>query len=148
MRGRLTDGTRSPRSVALIGTLGAAGAYTLIRKIGTRASALHSVSYFSLWSTIVASIFMWISGEEFVLPSEARWAILLLLIGIFGFSAQFLAALGLQREEAGRATAAVYLQILFATVLQVTILHVPLQPLSALGSLIILAAAVYVSILK
>ncbi len=88
------------------------------------------------------------TGAPFVIPTEVRWNILLLLIGIFGFLAQFLAALGLQREKAGRAASAVYLQIFFATLLQVAILHVPLEPLSILGSCIILTAAVCISLMR
>ncbi|KDN35579.1 hypothetical protein K437DRAFT_230165 [Tilletiaria anomala UBC 951] len=134
--------------VALLGVIGSAGAYATIRCIGTRASALHSVSYFSLWSTLVAGCFMLITGEKIVAPQELRWGVLLFFIGIFGFLAQFLAGMALQREKAGRAASAVYLQVVFATFFQVCLLHIPLEPLSALGASIILAAALYVTLLK
>ena len=48
---------------------------------------------------------------EIVLPMRWDWVIMLLLIGLFGFCAQVLLTLGLQREAVGRGTMAVYVQV-------------------------------------
>ena len=46
-----------------------------------------------------------------VLPMRWDWLIMLLLIGFFGFCAQVLLTMGLQREAVGRGTMAVYVQV-------------------------------------
>lgn len=111
-------------AIALMGTLGSAGAYTLIRTIGTRASALHSVSYFALYSTLTSWVLATLNGETWVMPSERRaeFFLWLSLCGVLGFIAQWLAAMGLQREKGGRATVTVYTQALWSTFYQVIFL--------------------------
>jgi drug/metabolite transporter (DMT)-like permease len=100
--------------VALLGVLGAAGAYTSIRAIGHRAHPLISVSMFSLYATCVSGIGLLVLREPFVFPQTlagwGEWTV----IGISGFVAQLLVTAGLQRERAGRGASMVYLQMLFA----------------------------------
>ena len=81
---------------ALAGVLGATVAYTTIRKIGQRAHALVSVTYFSTLTTIISIIaFLTIPSVTFRLP--ANWTELLLLFGLgtCGFLLQFLLTAGL-----------------------------------------------------
>lgn len=87
-----------------MGVLGSAGAYTTIRHIGRRATATHSVAAFSLYASIVSYIGASVLDETWSVPPSWLWCAVLLAIGVFGFFAQVLAALGLQREKAGRAT--------------------------------------------
>ncbi|EPQ30001.1 uncharacterized protein PFL1_02674 [Pseudozyma flocculosa PF-1] len=134
--------------LALLGICGAAGAYISIRAIGRRASATHSVAYFSLYSTLVSAVLMWYTSTPFVLPRDPKWCLLLICIGVFGLLAQILLAMGLQREKAGRASSTVYLQIVFASLYQLFILHVPINALSGVGMSIILAAAAWVAVAK
>ena len=55
--------------VAMLGVLGAAGAYTTIRWIGKRAHPLISVNYFATWCTIVSVVAMFaLPGVGFLLP--------------------------------------------------------------------------------
>lgn len=72
--------------VALLGVLGAAGAYTTIRWIGKRAHPLISVNYFATWCTIVSIVMMIaLPGVGFLLPrSLIDWTYLIFL-GICGF---------------------------------------------------------------
>lgn len=135
-------------SLALLGVCGGAGAYITIRAIGRRASATHSVAYFSLYSTIVSGFLMWFTGTQFVLPTHPKWIALVVCVGIFGLAAQILLAMGLQREKAGRAVSVTYLQIVYASLYQLVFLHVPIQPLSGLGMLIILVSAACVAAAK
>jgi drug/metabolite transporter (DMT)-like permease len=53
--------------------------------------------------------------------------------------------MGLQREKAGRAVSATYLQIVFASVYQLVFLHIPIQLLSGIGMVVILLAAGWVA---
>lgn len=100
--------------VALLGVLGAAGAYVSIRAIGHRAHPLISVSMFSMYATCVSGIGLIVLREPFVFPQTlagwGEWTV----IGVSGFVAQLLMTAGLQRERAGRGASMVYLQMLFA----------------------------------
>lgn len=77
-----------PLRVSLLGVLTAGCSYTLIRKIGHRASATHTVLYFAMTSTLASPMFMLMRGEEWVMPTQPVWIMLLLLVGLFGLGAQ------------------------------------------------------------
>ena len=101
--------------VAILGILGASGAYTTIRIIGDRAHALISVNYFALLSVIGSSVaLLVIPGIGFVMPHGPREWILLLLLGTLGFVLQFLLTAGLQLDKSSKATSMLYSQIIFA----------------------------------
>ena len=72
--------------IAMLGVLGAAGAYTTIRWIGKRAHPLLSVNYFATWCTIVSMVMMFALPDiGFLLPKSLKdWAYLFFL-GICGF---------------------------------------------------------------
>ena len=72
--------------VALLGVLGAAGAYTTIRWIGRRAHPLISVNYFATWCTAVSIIMMIaLPGVGFLLPKSLIDWCYLIFLGICGF---------------------------------------------------------------
>lgn len=72
--------------IAMLGVLGAAGAYTTIRWIGKRAHPLISVNYFATWCTIVSIIAMLtLPGVGFLLPRYFRDWCYLIFLGICGF---------------------------------------------------------------
>ena len=72
--------------VALLGVLGAAGAYTTIRWIGKRAHPLISVSYFATWCTLVSIVMMLaLPDVGFLLPRSLRDWCYLTFLGICGF---------------------------------------------------------------
>ena len=96
------------RSIALLGVLGATGAYTSLRAIGKRAHTLHSMTYFSAMSVVVAAVGcasfylpqttievlkmfysrMIATHEPVIIPMRLSWLAMLVMIGIFGFFAQ------------------------------------------------------------
>ena len=82
--------------IAMVGVVGATGAYTFIRKIGERAHPFISINYFAVWCTIVSLFFLAVLPDvSFRLPGNAiEWA-LLLAIGFFGFVMQYLMTAGL-----------------------------------------------------
>jgi len=134
--------------MALVGVLGATGAITSLRAIGKRAHSLHSLVSFSAQCVIVASLSMLVQRMPVVVPARLDFLLLLVMIGLFGFIAQTLLTLGLQRETAGRASLAIYLQIIFVTILERMFFHYAPSILSVIGSLIILTSAIYVALSK
>ncbi|KAG1782209.1 integral membrane protein DUF6 [Suillus placidus] len=134
--------------VSMIGVLGATGAYTSIRAIGKRAHPMHVMSFFSLWCTTMASLGMVVFNIPVVYPKSWRWSLLLLMVGAFGFVAQTLLTLGLQRETVSRGSTGVYIQVLFAVVLERLIFGVVPSLLSVLGAAIIVSSALFVVLTK
>ncbi|KAK5662855.1 hypothetical protein OQA88_6266 [Cercophora sp. LCS_1] len=108
--------------IAMIGVVGASGAYTTIRWIGKRAHPLISVTYFSVWSTFVSTSVLLVApllniGQpevRFGLPASLYQWMLLLSLGICGFLLQFMMTSGIGSEKSNRATAMVYTHMLFA----------------------------------
>jgi len=134
--------------VAMIGVVGATGAYTSLRAIGKRAYPLHSMTYFSMMCVTTSTASMIFLHEPVVLPTRFLWFMLLFMIGIFGFLAQTLLTMGLQRETAGRGTVAVYVQIVFASILERIVFHTVPSLLSIAGTLIIVGSALFVAVTK
>ncbi|CAL1702541.1 unnamed protein product [Somion occarium] len=134
--------------VSLLGVCGATGAYTTIRAIGKRAHAMHNLVSFSTQCVIVTPIMMIVSQTPIGIPKNFAFITMLALIGIFGFIGQFLLVLGLQRETAGRGTMAIYIDIVFAVAFEYLFFRIVPPPLSALGIIIILSAAIYVAVTK
>ncbi|KAG2148840.1 integral membrane protein DUF6 [Suillus clintonianus] len=134
--------------VSMIGVVGATGAYTSIRAIGKRAHPMHVMTFFSLWCTIMASLGMVVFNVPVVYPRSWSWLLLLLMVGIFGFVAQTLLTLGLQRETVSRGSTGVYIQMLFAVVLERLIFGVVPSLLSVLGAVIIMSSALCVVLTK
>ncbi|KAF7361337.1 Aldo-keto reductase [Mycena sanguinolenta] len=134
--------------VALSGVVGSTGAMTSIRAIGHRAHPMHLLAFFSIQSVIAASIIMAILREPIVLPTRLLWLGLLAVIGILGFAAQILLTMGFQREKVGRASMALYTQIIFASILERIFFKTTPTILSLLGTLIIMSSAIYVAVTK
>ncbi|TFK51526.1 drug/metabolite transporter superfamily [Heliocybe sulcata] len=132
--------------VALLGVLGATGAYTSIRAIGKRAHAMHSMVAFSAYCVVAASIGLFVQGTHIVIPRRIEWVALLLLIGFVGFIGQILMTNGLQRETAGRGTMAVYTQIIYAIAFERIFFHTTPAALSIVGTVIIMTSAIYVAV--
>ncbi|KAG1736881.1 drug/metabolite transporter superfamily [Suillus paluster] len=136
--------------VSMVSVLGATAAYTSIRAIGKRAHALHILTSFSLGCTIMASLGMIAFNISVVYPTSRSWTwtLLLLMNGVFGFVAQVLLTMGLQRETVSRGLTGVYIQVLFAVVLERLIFGVVPSLLSVIGAVIIMSCALYVVLMK
>lgn len=82
--------------MAMIGVLGASSAYTSIRMIGQRCHPLVSVTYFSLFTTVVSVIaIIVIPSISLDLPGTLLEWTLLTALGVCGFLLQFLLTAGL-----------------------------------------------------
>ncbi|GJE93527.1 DMT family transporter [Phanerochaete sordida] len=134
--------------VAMLGVCGATGAYTTIRAIGKRAHPLHNIVSFSTQCVIVSTVSMIAMRTQFVLPMRLDWIAMLLMIGVFGFFAQVLLTMGLQREAVGRGTMAVYTQVVYAMTFDQIFFHSAPSLLSVFGTLIIVFSAIYVAVTK
>ncbi|KAF8259028.1 integral membrane protein DUF6 [Lactarius quietus] len=133
---------------ALIGVLGATGAYTLIRGIGKRVHVLHAMTSFSSQCVIGSTLGMILFRLPLVIPTRTLWLVMLFLIGIFGFLAQVLLTMGLQRETAGRGALAIYTSIVFAVVFEFAVFHTTPSTLSIIGALVIVSSAIYTTLTK
>ncbi|RAL00279.1 DMT family transporter [Aspergillus ibericus CBS 121593] len=161
--------------VALVGVLGASCAYTTIRMIGQRCHPLVSVTYFSSFTTVVATLAMLlVPSIPLELPGTLLEWTLLLGLGVSGFLLQFLLTAGLSyappprtpkapaewdqrnygtREEApakpsssgSRATFMLYTQMLFAVFYDRAVWGSTLSAVSWAGSVLILVSAMYVA---
>jgi len=98
---------------------------------------------------IVASVVgMIMTKTPVIIPTRIDWLALLLLIGIFGFIAQLLLTLALQRETAGRSSLAIYTQIVFAIILEKIVFNTVPSGLSIIGIVLILFSAIFVALTK
>lgn len=142
--------------MALVGVLGAACAYTTIRMIGKRTHPLVSVTYFSVYSTLISCIAMAVlPSVDFKLPSTSSEWTLLFALGVCGFLLQFLLTAGLAYVPPGqaagsgnRATSMVYTQMLFALFYDKVVWGNTLSAMSWAGSGLILVSAIYVAMAR
>lgn len=142
--------------VAMIGVLGASGAYTTIRWIGKRAHPLISVTYFSVWCTVVSTTVLLVAplldiGQpaiRFGLPTSGYQWFLLLSLGCCGFIMQFMLTSGLGGEKSNRATAMVYTHMLFAAGFDKWIFGHEMGVFSLVGCGLIVGSALWAALSK
>ncbi|KAM7217158.1 putative transport protein [Rhypophila decipiens] len=143
--------------LGLVGVLGAAGAFSAIRVIGTRAHPLISVTYFSVWCTIVSSTALVVApmlniGQpdiKFGLPASAYQWFLLIALGICGFFMQFMLTSGLGKDaKSNRANAMVYTHMLWAAGFDRFIFGHEMSGLSLAGCGLIIGSALWVALAK
>lgn len=108
--------------VALLGVLGASGAFTTMRAIGKRAHPLISVNFFGM-TCVVICVTTLIFAPIFEIdqpflrwhnPTSFRQCFLLLSLGILGFTMQYLLTSGLAGDKSNRANSMIYTHMLFA----------------------------------
>ncbi|KAF9242857.1 hypothetical protein BU15DRAFT_72508 [Melanogaster broomeanus] len=131
-------------AVALVGVFGITGAYISMRAIGKQAHPMHSVTYFSLWCVIVSSTSMVALKIPVVYPTNWQWAAMLLVVGVFGLTSQTLLTMGLQRETAARGSMTMYIQVVFAVILERVFFGTVPSLFSIIGAAIIITSAIYV----
>ncbi|KAK4173497.1 putative AAA family ATPase pontin [Triangularia setosa] len=142
--------------VALLGVLGAAGAYSTIRWIGKRTHPLITVNYFSVFSTLVSTTALLICplldiGQpaiRFGFPASGYQWFLLCSLGICGFGLQFLLTAGLAGEKSNRATAMVYTHMLFAAGFDRWVFGHTMGVWSVMGCALILGGAMWAALGK
>ncbi|KAF7543186.1 hypothetical protein G7Z17_g10939 [Cylindrodendrum hubeiense] len=142
--------------IALLGVLGAAGAFTALRTIGKRAHPLISVNYFGVISTIIALLALGLApvldidqpGLKWTTPSTAKQWLLLLPLGIMGFVMQYLLTTGLGSDKSNRANAMIYTHMLFAVSFDRWVFGHRMDLMSGAGCTLILGSAIGVVFMK
>lgn len=135
--------------MSLFGIIGASGAYTTIRVIGSRAHALMSVNYFALIATAGSTAaLLAIPGIGFIMPRSPRDWILLSGMGVLGFALQFMLTAGLQLDKSPKATSMLYTQVLFALCFDWAIWGVLPGGWSLFGGAIVVASTLWSALQK
>lgn len=101
--------------IALLGAVGSAIAYVLVRKLAAKDDPAVIIFYFPLVALPVALLVL---GDDFVMPQGWTWLVLL-LVGVFTQLGQWGLTKSIQIAPAGKAMSFSYLQIVFALFLGV-----------------------------
>jgi drug/metabolite transporter (DMT)-like permease len=100
-------------AAALLGALGSAAAYVMVRRLSRTDAPSVIIFYFPLIAFPVSVILL---GDDFVMPGiEAL--VLMLLVGVFTQVGQVGLTQAMALENAGKATAYAYVQVIFSAVL-------------------------------
>lgn len=99
--------------VAVLGALGSAVAYVLVRKLSQSEDSSVIIFYFPLIALPVSILF---PGESFILPNLESLG-LLLLVGLFTQIGQIGLTNAMQTDTASKATSYSYVQVIFAVIL-------------------------------
>lgn len=142
--------------VALLGVLGAAGAFTTLRTIGRRAHPLISVNFFGLTCTVICLLTLGLApaldiGQpalRWITPTSVKQWLLLLALGALGFIMQYLLTAGLAADKSNRANAMVYTHMLFAVAFDRWVFGHRMGLMSFMGCALILGSAVGVVFTK
>lgn len=95
---------------AVLGALGSAVAYVLVRKLNQTEESAVIIFYFPLVALPLSILFL---GRDFVIPEGISW-LYLLCVGLFTQVGQVGLTLAMKTETAAKATAYSYLQVVFA----------------------------------
>ncbi|WP_172972802.1 DMT family transporter [Vibrio sp. B1Z05] len=105
--------------IALCGAFGSSIAYIIVRKLSQTEDSSVIIMYFPLVALPVSIVLIW---NHFVWPSLFM-TILLILVGIFTQIGQYGLTKAMQTQEAGKASAYSYVQIVFSALLGVWIFN-------------------------
>ncbi|KAL6934875.1 related to Probable transport protein YPL264C [Hanseniaspora guilliermondii] len=135
---------------AFVGMLSGSTIYIIIKKIGSRADAILSVTYFSMMVCVISFFGIIFSPSlHFKLPNSFKQWILFANIGISGFIMQYTLTLGIQREKrTSRSSLIIYTQLIYGILWDVIFFkHAP-DFLSIIGIVIILSCTLLATIKK
>lgn len=135
---------------AFVGMLSASTIYIIIKRIGNRADAILSVTYFSMMVCVISFFGIVLSPSlHFKLPSNMRQWVLFTIIGISGFIMQYTLTLGIQREKrTSRSSLITYTQLIYGILWDVIFFkHAP-DLLSIIGIIIILSCTLVATLKK
>lgn len=126
---------------ALVGALGSAIAYVFVRRLSQSEDSSVIILYFPLIALPV-SLTLIVMQDAFVMPSLGT-LVLLLLVGVFTQVGQVGLTKAMQTEEAGKASAYAYVQVIFSMLLGwICFAEIPTLWTWVGGSLIILGALI------
>ncbi|MFD2706270.1 DMT family transporter [Salibacterium lacus] len=128
-----------PYIVGVIGAMFAAGAYTLLRVLGSREKHYTVVFYFSFFTTIVLLPFLFVLYEPM---SWQQWT-LLLSAGAFATVGQFGITLAYKFAPAGEISIFFYSTVVYSALLSILLFGQVPTLLSIIGYVVIFGASFY-----
>ena len=131
------DSNIIPSLIALMSSIFAGIAYTIVRQLRKTDSAATVVFYFSLFSTLAMIPFM-ISGS-FVIPTPVQ-AFALLALGLFAAAAQLFMTNAYRHAEAGELSIYTYANIVFSSIFGLLLFQEIPDFFSVLGAVLIISA--------
>lgn len=131
-----------PVTIAVVGAMVSAMAYTVVRRLGRSEHPLVTVLYFPLVAAPITLPLAVLAGR---IPDLLDLAVLL-GVGISSQAAQVRMTQGLTMERAARATAVTYLQVVFAFIWGLTFFGEVPAPLTLLGAAIIVLTTLAVAV--
>ncbi|CAM3065300.1 DMT family transporter [Vibrio rarus] len=127
--------------IALCGAFGSSIAYIIVRKLSQTEDSSVIIFYFPLVALPVSSLLIW---HDFVWPS-AFITLILVLVGVFTQIGQYGLTRAMQTQDAGKASAYSYVQIVFSALLGVWVFNeIPSMWTYIGGSLIVTGALINV----
>ncbi|KAG8881867.1 hypothetical protein FRB97_008991 [Tulasnella sp. 331] len=136
-------------AICLLGVFGVSSANICMRRVGTQAHVMHSITYFTAWCLLMSVTSMAALNIPWVLPpNPGLWLLGVIAVGSLGFMGQVFATRAFQLVSAGRGSLASYTAIVWSLILQNIFFHVKVSRLSLIGSAIVLTSAVYVTVTK
>ncbi|KAJ3033816.1 hypothetical protein HK097_004713 [Rhizophlyctis rosea] len=143
---------------ALIGAVLSSMTYILVRKLGTRASAVHITGFFSLVSIPLSLLFSFLSTmstrasaappNPWIIPQDPLTYLYLLIVAFAALGGQLTMNKSLQLEKAGRAASVNYVQVVFAFLAEWVVWGTTPHALSVVGSLIVGSCVVLIAVSK
>ncbi len=128
-------------AVALLGAFGSSIAYVIVRKLSQTEDSSVIILYFPMIATPISLFLVW---NEFVLP-DPKAAVILILIGIFTQIGQYGLTKAMKTQEAGKASAFSYVQIVFSIIIGLVYFdEIPAMTTYAGGALIVTGALINV----
>ncbi len=119
--------------IALLGAIGSAVAYVLVRKLAANNDSSVIILYFPL---VALPISLLLLGRSFVMPEGITWLILL-MVGVFTQVGQWGLTKAIQLSPAGDAMSLSYMQVVFALLLGIAFFNEIPNMLALLGIVII-----------
>ncbi|KAJ3497905.1 hypothetical protein NLG97_g1545 [Lecanicillium saksenae] len=143
-------------AVALLGVIGAAGAFTTLRALGKKTHPLISVNAFAITSSLMCATALCLAPVlnvsqptlHWKLPTTIKQAALILLISMFGLAMQFLLTTGLGKDKSNKANSMIYTHMLFAASFDWWVFGHKMGLISFLGCTLILGSAIGVMFLR
>ena len=131
------DSNLIPSLIALMSSVFAGIAYTIVRQLRKTDSAATVVFYFSLFSTLAMIPFM-LSGS-FVIPTAVQ-ALALLALGLFATAAQLFMTNAYRHAEAGELSIYTYANIVFSSIFGLVLFQEIPDLFSVFGAVLIISA--------
>ncbi len=100
-------------AVALIGAFGSSIAYVIVRKLSQTEDSSVIILYFPMIATPISIFLVW---NDFIMP-DLKLSFMLIMIGIFTQIGQYGLTKAMKTQEAGKASAFSYVQIVFSIII-------------------------------